>query len=57
MHSQSNVIVLFKKRDDALVTESPESCSNGISEPKRRKFLAMSFADKVILFVKTGILT
>ena len=53
MHSQSNGIVLFKK----LVTESPESCSNGISEPKRRKFLAMFFADKVISFVKTGVLT
>ena len=53
MHSQSNGIVLFKK----LVTESPKSCSNGISEPKSRKFLAMSFADKVMSFVKTGILT
>ena len=53
MHSESNGIVLFKK----LVTESPESCFNGISEPKSRKFLAMSFGDKVISFVKTGILT
>jgi len=42
----------FNKRSDALVTESLESCSNGISEPKRRKFLAMSFNDKVISFLK-----
>ena len=37
-------------RDDPLVTGSPESCSNGISEPKRRKLLAMSFADEVISY-------
>ena len=40
MRSQSNGIVLFlvggsKKRDDAFLTESPESCFNGISELKR----------------------
>ena len=41
-----------KKKDDAFLTESPEICSNGISEPKRRKCLSISFADKVISFVK-----
>ena len=39
------------KKDDALVTDSPGSCSNGITEPKRRNSLAMSFADKVRSFV------
>ena len=42
----------FKKRDDAVLTESQKICSNGISEPKRRKVLSISFADKVISFVK-----
>ena len=34
----------YAKRDDALMRESPESCSDGISEPKRLKYSCNVFS-------------